>query len=153
MRQILALGGMLALLGVALSGCLGGPIDATAGPDVGLPPGHDEHHGDPSAATEELGPADVVLEAHAGFEDKDLRFHPGPFKVSLGNVVEIRVENLGQTPHTFTIHEFGADTGMMGPGEERTIKFRADRAGDFEIMCDAPGHYQAGMKDTLEVAA
>lgn len=151
MLRTLVLVVTLVLSGIALSGCLGERIDPSATNDTALPPGHDEHHDE--TTTSELGNPDIVLEAHAGMPDRDLQLHPTPLQVPLGSVVEIRVENQGQTPHTFTIHEFDADTGTMDPGEERTIKFRADKVGSFEIMCDVAGHYQAGMKATIEVAA
>lgn len=133
--------------GVVLSGCLGEPID----PDTRLPAGHDEHHDD-AAPTVELGPADVTLAAHAGSPD-EMRFHPSSLEVPMGSVVEIIVTNAGQAPHTFTIHGFAADTGVMDPGEERVLKFHAESAGSFEIMCDVPGHYSSGMQGTLEVTA
>lgn len=151
-RRELRTWSLLSLLvagGIVLSGCLG---DATSANDA-LPAGHDEHHEDGAAPAEELGPADVTLEAHAGMPGDELQLHPDPLEVAFGSVVEIRVTNAGQAPHTFTIHEFEADTGVMGPGEERVLKFRADSVGSFEIMCDVPGHYESGMKGTLEVAA
>lgn len=146
---ILAIAG---LVGVPLSGCLGERIDPVSTNDT-LPVGHDEHHDETTAATPEIGAPDLVIEAHAGMPQNDLQLHPGDLSVPLGSVVELRVANAGRTPHTFTIHEFDADTGMMQPGEERVLKFRADKAGTFETMCDSPGHYQAGMKGAIEVAA
>lgn len=140
---------MLLAAGGALAGCLGDPID----PDGALPPGHDEHHDDAPPTGEGLGAPDIVLEAHAGMADAELALHPSPLQVALGSIVEIRVENQGRAQHTFTIHQFGADTGVLNPGDSRSVKFRADEAGLFEVMCDVPGHYQSGMKATLEVAA
>lgn len=137
-----------AFTGATFSGCLGEPI----GPESSMPAGHSEHP-ETTPPASEPGAPDVVLEAHAGMPEKDLELHPSPLEVPLGSLVEIRVANAGQTQHTFTIHEFDADTGLMAPGEEKTLKFRAGKAGSFEIMCDAPGHYEAGMKATLEVAA
>lgn len=134
---------------IVLSGCLGERID----PATQLPAGHDEHHDGSTAPTPELGPPDVTLEAHAGTAQKDLEIHPDRFQVPLGSIVEIRVGNQGTTTHTFTLQPFSADTGILAPGEERAIKFRASEAGEFEIRCDVPGHYQAGMRSTLEVTA
>lgn len=141
------------LAALALSGCLGERIEATDGDDATYPPGHGGHHDTPTPAAEELGAPDVLLEAHAGMPGDDLQLHPDPLRVPLGSVVEIQVGNAGRSAHTFTLHDYGLDTGMMAPGEEKALKFRADKPGTFEIMCDAPGHYQAGMKATLEVAA
>lgn len=150
-RRVLAFAGLL-LGGAVLGGCLGEPIEPAPSADAAVPPGHGEHH-DEAQTTRELGAPDLILDAHAGTREKDLQLHPTPMRVPLGSVVELRVTNRGYTPHTFTIHEFDADTGMMNPGETRVIKFRADNAGTFETMCDAPGHYEAGMKGTIEVTA
>lgn len=135
--------------GVALSGCLGAPMD----PGTQLPPGHDEHHAATTPPTEEFGPADVTLEAHAGMPEDELEFHPNALQVQVGSVVEVRVKNEGRLPHTFTVHPFDADTGTIVPGEERVLTFLASEVGTFEIMCDVPGHYQSGMKASLEVIA
>lgn len=142
---------VVALVGIALSGCLGEPIDPGSTSDA-LPPGHDQHHDEATAPTG-LGAPDVIIEAHAGMREDDLRLHPDTIEIPLGSVVEMRIANDGRTPHTFTIHEFDADTGVLQPGEERVVTFRADKAGTFETMCDSPGHYQAGMRGTIEVAA
>lgn len=140
---------LLLATSVLLSGCLGDPID----PDEMLPPEHDEHHDGAATPPDALGAATVVLEAHAGLPDDELALHPSPLRVALGSVVEIRVQNQGRAPHTFTIHTFDVGTGVLGPGEAKTIEFRADEAGRFEISCDVPGHYQNGMKGTIEVVA
>lgn len=137
------------VVGTAVSGCLGDPIDTQSE----LTAGHDEHHPGGAAPAEDLGPADLTLAAHTGMPNNDLQLHPSPLSVPLGSIVEIRVTNDGRSPHTFSIHQFDADTGTLDPGEERVLKFRADEAGSFEIMCDIPGHYQRGMRGTLEVAA
>lgn len=96
--------------------------------------------------------ADVVLIVHTGMPENDLQLHPELLSVAQGDVVELRISNDGFTAHTYAIHDFGVDTGMLQPDEERVITFRADRAGDFEIACDAPGHYEAGMRATLHVS-
>lgn len=151
MRQRSLLLALVVAGGLALSGCLGAPIEPAG--SAPLPAGHDEHHETDASPAEPLGTPDVILEAHAGMPEDDLEIHPGTLRVPLGSVVEVRVENLGRSAHTFTLHAFDADTGTLAPGEEGTVAFRADKAGRFEIMCDVPGHYQAGMKSIIEVAA
>lgn len=143
--------GVLLIAAVAASGCLGEPLEPVDA-NASLPEGHNEHHDAPATPGETLGAPDVILAAHAGLAEQEFVLHPSPLRVPLGSVVEIRVENQGQIPHTFTIHRFEADTGVLEPGESKNVKFRANEAGGFEIMCDVPGHYQSGMKATLEVA-
>jgi len=47
-----------------------------------------------------------------------------------------------------------AKTGMAGPGEVVQVTFRVPAtAGDYPFLCTFAGHYQAGMKGTLSVAA
>lgn len=152
MRRAQALLAALSLGAIFLSGCLGERIETAPGANATYPPGHGEHHDGSAPTAPSLGPPDLVLEAHAGMPEKDFQLHPDPVRVPVGSVVELRIGNAGSSAHTFTIHEYDVDTGMMSPGEERTLAFRADKAGSFEIMCDVSGHYQAGMKATLEVA-
>lgn len=118
-----------------LAGCLGEPIpDAAA-----LPEDHDEHP--------------IVLEAFAGMADAELAFGPDPLTIPIGKVVELRVVNEGSAPHTWTVHALDLDTGRLRGGESTTLVFRVDEPGAYEIMCDEPGHYRAGMKATLEATA
>lgn len=149
MRGRAPAGVLVVAAGVALSGCLGGPVDT----QDALPPGHDEHHPDAALPAPDLGAPDVTLEAHAGMPDDELVFHPTTLEVPLGAVVELRVANAGRAPHTFTIHDLEADTGVLAPGERGTLAFRATEAGSFEIMCDVPGHAASGMVGVLEVVA
>lgn len=144
----------LVLAAAALSGCLGEPVHAEEGLPHGESAGGHGHDNDGEAdgTGAHLGAPDLTIEVHAGMPEKDLTFHPGPLRVPVGAIVELHVENLGTTPHTLTSHDLDADTGPMNPGEERIIKFRADKAGTYEIMCDTPGHYDAGMKSTVEAA-
>lgn len=141
----------LLALAVLLSGCLGERIDPAA-QEGALPEGHEEHHATPAPA-QDLGPPDVSFEAHAGTPESDVRLHPGTLRASRGDVVEIRVTNAGASTHSYMIHAFGVNSGALSPGESRTVKFVASEPGTFEVMCDTPGHYQAGMKAVLEVAA
>ncbi len=152
MRRTTAALVALVVAGSTLGGCLGERIGEAPDASAPLPADHDAHHAGGAAAPADPGPADVVLDAHAGMPDAEFALHPDPLNVPLGSIVEIRVENQGKAPHTFTIHRFDADTGQLNPGERRAVKFRADEPGNFEIMCDVPSHYEAGMKATLGVA-
>ena len=47
-----------------------------------------------------------------------------------------------------------ASTGLAGPGETVQVTFRAPKVpGKYEFICTFPGHYLAGMKGVLVVAA
>ena len=95
--------------------------------------------------------SDVVLTLRPGAED-ETSFDPARVEVPLGAVVEIRFQNDGDVPHTLTLHDLGVDTGVVRPGETIAIRFHAERAGAFELMCAEPGHADAGMRATLVVA-
>jgi len=53
--------------------------------------------------------------------------------------------------HTWTIKEFGATTRILGPGEEETIEFVADKPGTFEYYCSVDDNRKLGMKGRLIV--
>lgn len=124
-------------------------VAALAGCASGGGHGHGETAAPPPSPT---GPIDARFEAQAGTAESELSFAPAVLRIPAGQNVEIVVRNDGATPHTFTVHGYGLDSGRLLPGESRTFAFLAERDGSFEIMCDEPGHYDSGMKATLEVA-
>lgn len=148
-RRLFALHLALLLAGAALSGCLDS-IEATEDDH------HDEagdHHGEAAPPPPPpTGPIDVRLAAQSGTEANELGITPNPLEIPLGKNVELTVRNEGGAPHTFTIHGYGLNSGRLQAGESKTFSFHAERAGTFEIMCDEPGHYDAGMKAKLVVA-
>lgn len=77
-------------------------------------------------------------------------FSPNELEVSAGDTVRIVYKNKDGR-HDWVIDEFDARTTILGPGEEQTIEFVADRAGTFEFYCSVGNHRAMGMKGTLTV--
>lgn len=125
MRALVILA-IVGLVGVALSGCLGARIDASN---------------------------ERTLHVQAGTPQNDLRFTPSTIRLVPGETVSIVVHNNGTQPHAFVNHDFHLHSGTLAPGQTATVPFTAPESGTFEITCDAPGHSEAGMKGTIEVAA
>jgi nitrite reductase (NO-forming) len=70
---------------------------------------------------------------------------PGPtVRVRQGDVVEFVVNNTGEIPHGASLHaaytQTSAYLGSIGPGETKSIKFRATYPGVFLYHCAPGGH-------------
>lgn len=117
--------------------------------------------------------ADRVIEVTA---DDDFSFTPDPIQVRVGEVVTLRVTNVGVLEHDFTLgdHQLQlahdaemaemAETGtQMGhgdpnaltlePGKTVELTWRFTAPGLIEVGCHVPGHYAAGMHAAVEVRA
>lgn len=79
----------------------------------------------------------------------DLFIEPASLEAAPGPLT-IRVHNEGQSEHNFTIQSV-ASTDMLGPGESATLDVPSLDAGTYEILCQVPGHADAGMRGTLKV--
>lgn len=44
-----------------------------------------------------------------------------------------------------------ADTGVVSPGESKTVVLTLDEPGDYQIFCSIQGHFAAGMAGTITV--
>jgi len=80
----------------------------------------------------------------------DFYFEPAELEVQSGQEVTLRLRNVGATIHNFRIDEFQVDQDVEA-GRDETITFTPDQAGTFRIICDIPGHVEAGMVGTLRV--
>lgn len=99
-----------------------------------------------------------------------MRFEPSSFEVKSGETVKFVVSNAGQLPHEFgigTVEEQKAHAEMMladpemkhedggvitvQPGKVGTLIWRFGKVGQYEVGCQVPGHYPAGMKATITV--
>lgn len=98
-------------------------------------------------------------------------FDPAQIEVVAGETVTFRVTNTGALDHEFVIgdeatqdeHETMMDDGEMGTqdepnelalagGESGELTWTFADAGSLLFGCHVPGHYDAGMVGTLEVA-
>ena len=97
----------------------------------------------------------------------DFEYSPHTFIVPVGQAITLHANNNGAVEHTFVIMKFGtavvekftdADQAnvywqiKLGPGESVTETFTApNEPGEYQVVCDTPGHFQAGMIAKLVV--
>jgi plastocyanin len=65
---------------------------------------------------------------------KDNLFEPATVKVTADEETTVRFKNEGATPHTFTVKDVGADTGIVNAGQSKDVKIKA-ASGTLEITC------------------
>jgi uncharacterized cupredoxin-like copper-binding protein len=141
---------------------------------------HGEDHGDGHAAdtsrTEAAGgmtalTIDRSLDIRMG---DNMRFTPDSLQVSAGETVRLIVRNEGRLPHELVlgseadirahaqamkegqVHKHGAGGAMaleVPPGQSREWVLRFTQAGQWQMACLVPGHYEAGMRGALTVTA
>jgi uncharacterized cupredoxin-like copper-binding protein len=83
----------------------------------------------------------------------EFKFMPAKIRVASGRAVTLILDNSGaETEHGIFVPAFRfhlqAEAGKV---VQRTIVF--DKPGEFDFLCDLPGHGEAGMKGTLTVGA
>jgi uncharacterized cupredoxin-like copper-binding protein len=102
----------------------------------------------------------------------DMRFTPDHIAVRQGETVRIVVKNAGAMLHEFVLgneRELKEHAALMrkfpnmqhddpsmanvAPGQTGEIVWTFNRPGHFEFACLQPGHYEAGMRGTVDVAA
>lgn len=97
---------------------------------------------------------------------------PSAIRVRKGETVKFVLRNRGKLPHEALIGTVAEQTAhekemkAMGPGTmgdtdyavtvkagvTKTLTWKFDKAGKFEIACHQPNHYKAGMKVSIIVA-
>ena len=101
-----------------------------------------------------------------------MRFEPSSISVKEGETVRFVHRNAGKLMHEMVIGtraELEQHAEMMrkhptmehdepymahvAPGKRGEIVWTFNRAGDFEFACLIPGHFEAGMRGTIKVAA
>lgn len=98
----------------------------------------------------------------------DFAFTPNSFTVPAGQKISISITNNGATTHSFAIMQAGhelkdhftdADKAFIYwaepqivPGQTINASFTApSQAGDYQVVCDIAGHFEAGMVAKLIV--
>lgn len=96
----------------------------------------------------------------------EFAFNPANVSVPTGASVNLTLKNAGTVEHTWVVLKQGVNvttaTGLdpasiyfsskVEPGQSASFTFTAPAtAGDYEIICDLPGHLEGGMKGTLTV--
>lgn len=96
--------------------------------------------------------ASGTIEIVATDEAGQFRFSPDRIEVAAGQQVTVRVVNRGASAHDFAVPDLGVETGLIDPGQEKTITFTApSNPGEYRFICTVPGHEQLGMHGVLAV--
>lgn len=81
----------------------------------------------------------------------DFTFNPETLSASVGQTMNVTLDNEGVLEHNFVIQELGVSLGPVPGGQTASGSFTPSAAGSFEYYCDVPGHREAGMVGTLTV--
>ncbi len=96
----------------------------------------------------------------------EFKFDPGTWSVTAGQQVSLKLTNSGSVEHSWVLMSkpvagssfTDADKAnilfskTVPAGQSATVTFTAPAtAGDYQVLCDVPGHLEAGMKGTLTV--
>lgn len=131
----------------------------------------DEHASEGFVFGEPADPADADRTVQITARDEFV-FEPPTVEVRAGEVITFEVDNAGQLPHDFTLgdeaaqeeharemEEMGAEMAhtdpnamTIEPGETASMTWRFTEGGEVLYGCHQPGHYDAGMVGTVEVA-
>ncbi|MBY4677586.1 cupredoxin domain-containing protein [Marinobacterium arenosum] len=125
------------------------------------------HIGSAAGHPGRLADIDRTLQVSA---DDSMRFSPDSWRINAGETIRFIVTNNGRLRHEFAIGDsdemrrhaqmmrempdMAHDEGnavSMAPGETQQLIWTFSRPGTFEAACNLPGHYEAGMKATLDV--
>ena len=88
----------------------------------------------------------------------DLKFTPPTIQAKVGQPIKIVLENKGAIEHDIAFPTIKADKpaatlrATAKPGQTVTLEFTPTAKGNYEYICTVPGHKEAGMKGTLNVA-
>lgn len=90
-------------------------------------------------------PTDVVVTL------SEYRIETSSYVIKKGDMVRLTIRNEGQAAHELEIEGYDLEAEDIQPGETRTLSFRATRAGMVELVCHLDGHYEQGMRTSLEI--
>lgn len=85
-------------------------------------------------------------------ENDGLTFVTEEIRVNEGDRIRLTFRNTGGF-HDWVIDEFDAATQQIPAGQEDTIEFVADQAGEFEFYCSVGNHRARGMFGSFVVVA
>jgi uncharacterized cupredoxin-like copper-binding protein len=78
----------------------------------------------------------------------EMKFTPDPIDLPRTDA-RLRIVNDGAVPHSFIVPELGKGTPDLEAGAEMTLDLTEVPAGTYTVICDIPGHREAGMETTL----
>jgi nitrite reductase (NO-forming) len=136
------------LVGLILSGCAGGKVDAPenaamAGTDLKPTISYTLKTGFNSGKMVFFGQGGEI----DGIANPELTASPG-------DVVAINLVDGDGAEHTVAVPEFNAQSeSVVGAGSTTTLVFKVDHAGEYVYYCTIPGHRQAGMEGRFVVGS
>lgn len=80
----------------------------------------------------------------------NFQFSPAEMRVQQGDTVRVTFVNSAGV-HDWKLDEFNAATQVLQAGQQETVEFVADQAGEFEYYCSVGNHRQMGMVGKLIV--
>ena len=83
--------------------------------------------------------------------NSEFSFDKPNLQLSRGDTVEVTFKNTGQYPHNWVAPELNAAIPTISPGQSASVKFDAEKEGNFEVLCTVPGHKERGMIGVLSV--
>jgi uncharacterized cupredoxin-like copper-binding protein len=120
-----------------------------------------------AVASNEIAPRIVVIEMN-----DSMRFAPGDWQAKEGERLRLIVVNKGKVKHELVLgqtqeladhaaemkktapgHHHHTNAIAVEPGQAAELLWTFSRAGTWGMACYEPGHYEAGMKGVVEVAA
>ncbi|WP_029001688.1 cupredoxin domain-containing protein [Azohydromonas australica] len=133
--------------------------------------GHEHGHGDTDAIGVAGQPDKVTRTVNVDMTDA-MRFNPSSVRVRQGETIRFVVKNSGQLKHEFVL---GTEAALkehyelmkkfpemehadpnqitVAPGQSGEVVWQFTKAGQVDFACLQPGHYDAGMKGAVKVAA
>lgn len=157
--------------GVPLAQANEGHHASTATATAGAGHGDAAEHDHNDAIGVEGVAANVTRTVNVDMTDA-MRFNPSDVRVKQGETVRFAVKNSGQIRHEFvlgTVEELKehyeamkkfpemehAEPNMvtLAPGKTGEVIWQFTKAGKVDFACLQPGHYDAGMKGVVKVAA
>ena len=106
--------------------------------------------------TGESGQAGEVVQT-IQISEQEFSLNPSTVTLSKPGTYEFQVTNDGQVTHALEIEEGGggeeAETGDIGSGESKTVRFTFSADGSYEMYCPVDGHEDQGMKGTIVVGS
>jgi uncharacterized cupredoxin-like copper-binding protein len=87
--------------------------------------------------------------------DDTFRFTPNQFEAKVGEEAVFTITNKGALEHNFVVFDpAGAELSRLSipAGQSSSARVTLSAAGEYLIVCDVPGHREAGMQATLTVS-
>lgn len=95
------------------------------------------------------GPQDGTVGAAVNVAEKEWTIDFGGATVKAGSVKFV-IKNEGTIEHNFVIKELDVRVEAVQPGTSKEVTVDL-KPGTYTLVCDIPGHEEAGMKTTLTV--